>query len=164
LLQQSDKDYKAGIVNTILPEPLDESVYEKGIYVDIHQATDLRGFTVAENWEPTDQRETRAGFVNIPVLETTQIGSSFTFSFTGNAIGIAILSGPDAGIIEYIIDNRRPEKLDLQTQWSYYLHLPWYLLLADGLKEGEHVLNVKTLPDNENITRNACRIVHFLVN
>jgi len=164
LLQLSEKDYKTGIVNTILPEPLDESVYEKGIYVDIHQATDLRGFTVAENWEPTDQRETRAGFVNIPVLETTQIGSSFTFSFTGNAVGIAILSGPDAGIIEYRIDNGRPETLDLQTQWSNYLHLPWYLILADGLNEGKHVLNAKTLPDNENITRNACRIVHFLVN
>ncbi len=164
LLQLSEKEHKDGIVKTILPEPLNESVYEKGIYVDIHRATDLKGFTISENWEPADQKETRAGYVHVPVLEAVNPGSSFTFSFTGNAVGIAIVSGPDAGIIEYRIDNGKTETLNLFTQWSNFLHLPWYLVLADGLKEGKHILNVKTASDFENANRNACRIVHFLVN
>jgi sialidase-1 len=164
LLQLSEKECKGGIVKTILPEPLNESAYEKGIYVDIHQVTDLKGFTISENWEPTDQKETRAGYVHVPVLEAVNPGSSFTFSFTGNAVGIAIVSGPDAGIIEYRIDNRKTETLNLFTQWSNFLHLPWYLILADGLNEGKHILNVKTASDTENANRNACRIVHFLVN
>ena len=98
---------------------------------------------------PSDKKETRPGFVHVPVLEAVKPGSSFTFSFTGNAIGIAILSGPDSGIIEYQIDGGKPKTLNLSTQWSNYLHLPWYLMLADNLKKGRHILELKTLASTE---------------
>jgi len=88
-----------------------------------------------------------------------------TLNFTGNAVGIAIVSGDDAGIISYTIDNENPEKLDLYTEWSSMLHLPFYFMLDAGLKSGRHVLRITTAPErNPKSKGNACRIVHFLVN
>ena len=165
LFQISQKEYNGeSIVNVPLSKPQNKNVYDKGIYIDVFKATKLRGFSVIENWRPPDNKETRQGFVNVPVLEATQAGSTFTLSFTGNAVGIAVVSGPDAGIVEYRIDKGTSKTINLFTNWSNSLHLPWYLILADGLKEGKHVLDVKTSSDKGNSGGNACRIVHFLVN
>jgi len=165
LFQLSEQEYKGEtIVNGKLPKPQQENAYDKGEYTDVHQATNLIGFKVVENWKPSDQKETRDGFVNIPVLEGAKAGSSFKFLFTGNAVGMAIVSGPDAGNIEYRIDKGKTKTLSLFTPWSNSLHLPWHLMLADGLKSGKHLLEVKIKANSENPSRNACRIVHFLVN
>ncbi len=158
-------EYKGGNINTAsLPAPLNKDCYSGGMYAEVLLATKLRGFSVAERWNPPDQKATREGFVNVPVLQATKPESSFTLPFTGNAVGMAIVSGPDAGIIEYRIDNGLKKTHNLFTKWSNSLHLPWYLILADGLQPGKHVLTVKIIPNKGNSGGNACRIVHFLVN
>ncbi|RLJ80318.1 sialidase-1 [Pedobacter alluvionis] len=48
-------------------------------------------------------------------------------------MGIAILSGPDAGALHYRIDNGEEKMIDLYTQWSSSLLLLWYLLLGNQL-------------------------------
>lgn len=165
MLQLCEKEYnEESIVNVKLPKQQNEGVYDNGIYVDVYQATNLKGFSVTDKWKPFNQIETRDGFVNVPVLEARTAGSSFSFSFTGNAAGIAIISGPDAGIIEYRVDKGKTKTLNLFTPWSNSLHLPWYLMLSDKLKEGKHVLEVKISSAKGNSGGNACRIVHFLVN
>jgi sialidase-1 len=165
LFRLSEIEYNSQpVVEATIPAPMNTNVYDKGIYVDVHQATKMHGFAVTENWTPNDKKETREGFVNVAVLESTKTGSSFTFAFTGNAVGIAILSGPDAGSIEYRIDNQKARKISLVTPWSNWLHLPWYLVLSDGLEEGNHILSVETISTKDNPKANACRIVHFLVN
>jgi len=165
LLQLTEEGYTTGSsVNVSLPKAQNKDAYDKGTYLDVHEATNLKGFTIVENWKPSDQKETREGFVNNPVLETTRSGSSFAFSFMGNAVGIAIVSGPDAGIIEYRVDNGKPMTLSLFTPWSLFLHLPWYLILADGLETGKHSIVIQTQPNKSNLGGNACRIVHFLAN
>jgi sialidase-1 len=98
------------------------------------------------------------------IISTTP-ESTLTLKFKGTAVGISIVSGPDAGIISYSIDGAAFKSLDLFTQWSEYLHLPWYLILGAGLPQGEHVLKLKVSPQkNTKSTGQACRIVHFLVN
>lgn len=165
MLQLADAGYKdEQMISVKLPAPLNEKCFENGVYADVYQATKLDGFSVVDKWKPTDGKTTRAGFVDVPVLEATKAGSSFTFSFIGNAVGIAIVSGSDAGIIEYRIDNGKIQTLNLFTQWSNSLHLPWYLILGDNLNKGRHVLEVKTVLSQKNSGRTACRIVHFLVN
>ncbi len=165
MLQLADKEYEGGqITSAILPKPLNNFCYSNGEYAAVYLATKLKGFSVVDKWNPTDQKATRAGFVNLPVLEATKAESSFAFSFTGNAVGIAIVSGPDAGSIEYRIDNGRTRTLNLFTKWSNSLHLPWYLILSDGLHAGTHELEISTSSTKGNSGGNACRIVHFLVN
>ena len=165
MFQLADKEFTKGyITSALLPRAYNSDSYSTGEYADIHLATKLKGFSVVNKWKPNDQKATREGFFNVPVLEATKQGSAFTFSFTGNAIGIAIVSGPDAGIIEYRIDNGKTKTLNLITKWSSSLHLPWYLILADGLQSAKHNLEVKISSINGNTGGNACRIVHFLVN
>ena len=92
-------------------------------------------------------------------------GSTFELSFEGDAVGIDIVSGPDAGMIRYSIDGGKAETKDLFTQWSKSLHLPWYLMLRDGLGAGKHTLTVTLLEEqNPKSEGTACRVVYLLVN
>jgi sialidase-1 len=80
-------------------------------------------------------------------------------------VGLAIISGPDAGKISYSIDGEKLQTLDLYTQWSRQLHLPWYVMLGDELSAGKHKLKVNLAEEkNEKSTGNALRVVYFLVN
>ncbi len=148
-----------------LPAPLDRSSYGKAGYRSISEAKALKGFKINPNWQPDPPKGTREGFVNVPMLVGDKPGDSFEYVFTGKAVGIALISGPDAGIITYQIDGKKAQTLDLFTQWSPSLHLPWYLVLADELKPGKHTLKL-TIAEAQNpkSVGNACRIVHLLVN
>lgn len=145
--------------------PLDTDNYENGLYVNIAKAAISKGFTRVPSWGPSDSVGTRPGFVRVPMLVADTPGSAFELVFSGTAVGLALVSGPDAGLLQYTIDNGPVKTLDLYTQWSRSLHLPWYVLLADGLKKGKHVVNVKiSEKKNEQSKGTACRVVYFLVN
>lgn len=153
------------LVRSVIPKPLVKQVYNKGKYVNVSEATALQNFTVIQHWQPGDGLDAREGFRDVPVLEGTAPGASFRFSFAGNAVGIAIVSGSDAGKIRYSVDGKKPKIADLYTQWSSMLHLPWYIVLEDDLKEGKHELTLELLPEkNTDSKGHACRIVYFLVN
>jgi sialidase-1 len=148
-----------------LPAPIDRFSYTKGGYHAVTESTKLNGFQVDPAWKPRDKLSTRPGFVHVPALVGESAGSSFEFDFKGRGVGIAIVSGGDAGKIIYSIDGKKPQTLDLFTQWSNQLHLPWYLVLGDELTAGKHRLKVTIATDkNEKSQGNACRIVYFLVN
>jgi hypothetical protein len=136
-----------------------------GNYLDINQAQLGDGWTLNPNWTPDDKLATRPGFVKVPMLVATTAGSSLTLKFIGNAIGMAMISGADAGIVDYSIDGGPVKHIDLYTQWSNFIHLPWYILFDSGLSNGSHTLKL-TVSDQKNPKSigTACRIVHFLVN
>ena len=148
-----------------LPKPLNKGNFDNGSYVAIENARHDNKWTVTKDWSPADGLATREGFVHIPVLSSDKPGAGLLFSFKGDAVGIAIVSGSDAGTIEYSVDNAPFKALDLYTQWSGFLHLPWYLLLGSNLGSGTHTLHIKISADKNKASKgNACRIVHFLVN
>lgn len=148
-----------------LPVLLNKGSFTRGRYLNIDNAGNRNGWELVKNWTPKDGLSTRPGFVNLPMLVSTVPGSSFTLKFKGTAIGIAIVSGADAGILSYSIDNGAEKQLDLFTQWSSSLHLPWYLLFGSDLNDTDHVLKVTISSEkNKNSKGTACRIVNFLVN
>jgi len=150
---------------TKLPAPLDKFSYEKGSYHPVQKAKNMQGFVMVPNWKPEGKIATRPGFVDVPMLVGENVGASFDFEFKGRAVGIAIISGPDAGKISYSIDGKKAQTLDLFTQWSTQLHLPWYLILSDELSPAKHTLHLTITSDkNEKSSGNACRVVYFLVN
>jgi sialidase-1 len=149
----------------ILPKELDKHNFSNGSYYDIKNAKSDTNWKIDQSWTPADQKGTRTGFVNVPVLSAENPGSSLSISFKGTAIGMAVISGPDAGIITYSIDGSQKKQVDLFTQWSNSLHLPWYILMGSGLKNGNHVLNISIdQTKNTGSLGNACRIVYFLKN
>jgi sialidase-1 len=159
------KTEPSGITEAKLPAAIDKFSYEKASYHALEEAKNLKGFTLVPDWKPADKVSTRPGFVNVPMIVGEAANASLDFEFKGRGIGIAIISGPDAGKITYTIDGKKPQTLDLFTPWSTQLHLPWYLMLADELSPGKHKVHMSIASDkNEKSIGNACRIVHFLVN
>ncbi len=154
-----------GIEKVKLSKPLEKENYAQGRYLNIAQAQNKDGFTLHPSWTPEDSASTRAGFVQVPMWVGTEPGAAFELPFEGNVIGMAVAAGPDAGIIQYSIDGGPAQKIDLFTQWSGFLHIPWYHLFTDKLSAGKHQLTVTIANEkNEASTGNACRIVYFLVN
>jgi sialidase-1 len=159
------KPSPAKLIPSYLPKQADALAYTHGNYLAVGKATNLNGFTLDPNWKPADSVHTRPGFVNVPVLVGEKPGASLELTFTGQTIGFAIMSGPDAGIVKYSVDGKNYPDLELYTQWSKSLHLPWYLLLGDGLVPGKHLLKLGISGNkNEKSKGTACRIVYFLVN
>ena len=165
MFELSARKSPSRIRTTKLPAPMDPFNYSLGRYVSVDSAKVEHGFRVDPSWKPSDEVRTRKRFVEMPMLVSDESGSSFEFTFEGNAVGIAVVSGPDAGMIRYSIDGGQEQTKDLFTQWSRSLHLPWYLVLGDGLDKGRHTVRVTLLEEHHpKATGSACRVVHFLVN
>lgn len=150
---------------TFYPSPLNRASFDKGKYYPIENAKRDKHWTIDPDWTSSDGLPTREGFVHLPMLVANTPGSAFSLSFRGTAVGISLVAGGDAGMITYSIDGGPSKTLDLYTQWSSQLHLPWYLILGVDLKPGAHTLNLKISAEkNPKSSGNACRIVHFLLN
>ena len=165
-MQACSEDMTSGeTTKAILPKPLSKGSFENGSYYNIKNAVYDKAWSIDLNWKPVDGLGTRAGFVNVPVMSAEKPGSMLSLRFNGTAVGIAIVSGADAGTISYSTDNGPVKNIDLYTEWSSFLHLPWYLLLGSNLTNGNHTLKI-TISDVKNKASkgHACRIVNFLVN
>jgi sialidase-1 len=149
----------------IMPAPLQKLNYADADYVSVDKAIDKKDFEVNPSWHPDDGARTREGFVDVPMLVGEKAGASFDFHFKGTTVGVAVVSGPDAGIIHYSVDGKNEKELDTYNHYSKSLHLPQYFLLADGLKNQKHLLHVKILEQHNKESKGmALRIVYFLVN
>ncbi len=144
-------------MRTSFPPPIDANSYYNGRLVDIREVTPGDGWRIVEDWAPQDKAGTRKGFVHVPMLVGDKPGAECRFTFDGTAVGIFVAAGPDAGVVEYSIDNSLYKDKNLMTQWSPTLHIPWAYILEADLAPGRHelVLRVKS---------GAVRIVHMLAN
>ena len=161
----SHLDYDDKIIDRKIPSKLNAESYDNGQLIDISKADKLKGWSINASWKPSDGTGTRTNYTNVPMLVSEKAGSTLQFKFQGNAVGIAIAAGQDAGIIEYKIDKNDWVELNLFTKWSKHLHLPWYYTLASGLSEKEHKLKIRILEKKDpRSSGNACRIRYFYVN
>ncbi|WP_186755263.1 SGNH/GDSL hydrolase family protein [Echinicola salinicaeni] len=148
-----------------LPEKLDEGAFDHGELLEVEIFKGVKTWNFNPSWEPSDGKGTRANYVKAPMLQNEGPGSKLKINFEGNAVGIAVAAGPDAGIISYRIDGGEWQSQDLFTRWSSNLHLPWYYVLGADLEEGKHKLELKVLEEkNPNSTGNAVRIRYFFIN
>jgi sialidase-1 len=149
----------------VMPEPLDKYSYSKGILVEPNPSKPIKGWKMVDNWKPEDGKNTRFNYVNVPMLVGEYPGKILKFQFKGNAVGIAVAAGPDAGIIEYSIDESDWKKMDLFTQWSKNLYLPWFYTLGSGLKSGKHTLQIRLTDEkNPESAGNKCVLRYFYFN
>jgi len=148
-----------------IPEPLDQFSYFKGKMLSANEIKMQDGWKVIQDWIPADKTGTRPNYVHVPMAVCETPGKILSISFKGSAIGIANASGPDAGILEYSIDGSEWAKKDLFTQWSKSLHLPWFMIFADELKPGKHLLKLRlSIEKNQRSTGTACRFRYVLIN
>jgi len=147
-----------------LPEPIDKFCFSKGRYVAPSDIKDLKGFTLIEKCDPRANGVgggVRPGYHGVPMLVGDESGDSFAYTFTGSAVGLVLVTGKDAGIIEYRIDDGDWQSRDLKHRYGG-IHLPWLHVLADELDpKKEHTLTVRLTDQRAN---SACRIVYLAVN
>jgi sialidase-1 len=148
-----------------VPRVMDPLSYFNGRFGLLTDATLVKGFELDPSWKPSDGKETREGFVNVPTLVGTSPGAEFSFQFSGRGVGLMITSGPDAGMVESSVDGKPWARLDTFTQWSKSLHLPWAIMLADNLAAGPHSVRVRIAVDhNTQSTGSALRVQKLLFN
>ena len=153
------------LINYRLSPKLDSFSYDNGKLIPASVDDINAGWTFDNDWIPDDKAATREGYVNVPMLICTEPGKILRKSFKGTAVGLAVAAGPDAGIIDYRIDGKEWKSLDLFTQWSGSLHLPWFITLGDELKNGFHTLSIRlNTHSNTRSKGTACRIRYFFTN
>jgi sialidase-1 len=148
-----------------LPSPMDPYCYDNGKLVEAYKITTTDGWKKIKNWKPDLKARTRNNYVNVPMMVGTYPTAPIVFDFEGNAVGIAVAAGPDAGIVQYRIDHGPWQNQDLFTKHSELYYLPWYYVLADGLQTGKHRLEIKLSKNkNEKSVGEKCMIRYFFYN
>ncbi len=165
------KDSNAAPVQNSLPPPIDPHSYFRGRLIQPQEALESQsviienGWKLDRQWEPTDGQGTRPGFVKRPVLVAEEAGATLKFKFTGSAVGLFVVSGPDTGTAEFRVDHDKWQTQELFTQWSPHLHLPWAKILAADLEAGDHLLELKVANTTDSKSKgHAIRVVFLLVN
>lgn len=161
----------AGSKTRGIPDPIDTLCYEDGHYIPLGDAVSLKGFSIVPSWEPSVEASLRAGFHGVPMLSADKAGASFKLKFEGRAIGLFMVAGPEAGVMEYRVDKGEWKRIDSFTEWSGYLYIPWVYMLETELAPGEHELRfrvvdggVTKMKDGRTVRRTACHIRNFVVN
>jgi hypothetical protein len=153
-----------------LPAPLDVQSYFRGRLVDVREVTPGDGWRIDPDWAPLGNAGTRKGFVHVPVLVAELPGATCRFAFEGTAVGIFVVAGPDAGTVEFSIDqDNNPSapfrSRNLFTEWSPALHIPWAYMLDADLPPGRHELTIRVSAAADSRTKgHAIRITHMLAN
>ncbi len=146
-------------------QKMDKFSYCEGKFIDIKKTKIKNGFSIEETWEPKIKSGTRNTFVQVPMLSCDEAGSELTLEFTGTAIGIFCASGPEAGVLEYSVDNTEFKKLDTFTNWSGGLYIPWVFMFEKELPNKKHTLTLKMSAEkNPKSKGNAVHIRNFVVN
>jgi len=149
-----------------LPDaPLDANHYGAGRFIDPKKAT------LGEGWkrETPDWKKIpgqwRERFREVPLLCATKPGAELTLAFEGRAIGAYLLAGPDAGYVEFSIDEGPLTKVNLFHAFSRGLHYPRTVMFAADLKPGTHTLKLRVWDQrNKASSGSAARIIQLVGN
>jgi len=107
----------------------------------------------------------RARFLSRPLLHSSTPGATTSLDWTGTAVGVFVLAGPDAGQLDYRIDDGPWQTRELYHRFSRGLHYPRTVVLASGLPDQEHRLEIRVGQDNHTSSKgHAIRILDFAVN
>jgi hypothetical protein len=149
-----------------MPEKLlDPHSYVRGRFIAPKQAKIVSGWQLGvPPWKQLKGGK-RGRFTNIPMLAADKPGAAMTLQFTGTAIGIYIVAGPDAGIVEFSVDGGAFKPVDLFHHYSRGLHYPRTCMFAADLKDGKHELTLRTADKkNPKSAGHAARIIQFVAN
>lgn len=147
-----------------LPEPLDAKSYFRGSVVSPEQLTLGKGWQAScPDWKNVPGSK-RGYFTRGPAVWSETAGSELSFSFVGDAVGLFLTAGPDAGDIEATVDGKTLPLLKLRANYGA-LHYPYVQMVADGLDEAKHTVRLRVVAaTRKDKTCAAVRIHRIFVN
>ncbi|NQV32770.1 MAG: metallophosphoesterase, partial [Phycisphaeraceae bacterium] len=146
-------------------DPLDPYAYAGGSLTTIQEAHLGRGWQITTpDWKAL-RGGTRAQYNQIPLLTADTPGAELTLHFTGTAVGLYVVAGPDSGQVDYSIDEGPVQRADLYHRYSAGLHYPRTCMLSAELTPGDHHLTLQVADTHHDKSQgHAIRIVAFSVN
>lgn len=148
-----------------LPQPLLESSFDQGAFL----AADA--VTLGDGWQNSvpDWTSLKGGFrgrfADRTFLHATQPGAAMSFQFSGRAVGAYVLAGPDAGQLEYRVDDGEWKSAELYHRFSKGLHYPRTVMFESDLPAGEHQVEIRISQAHHAESQGtAARIVSLVVN
>ncbi len=158
-----------------LPPPIDPHSFDSGRFLD---AEHIR---LGDNWERTipDWENLpgsfRKRFADRPLTVADRPGGELEIRFRGDAIGLYVLAGPDAGAVDVSVDGDSWQTVDLYHRFSKGLHYPRTVVLRSGLAVGgpsaggpsgtEHLVKLRvSATKNRDSQGHAVRILEFVAN
>lgn len=146
-----------------LPPPLDPSSFSQGRFLS------RDAIALGDGWshQQPDWKKIpgsfRVTFANRPLRVATQPGSTMELQFTGTAVGLFVLAGPDAGTVEYSIDGGTWKTADLYHRFSKRLHYPRTVVLQSGLANGKHQVKLRVAKTSNQASKGtAIRVLEFV--
>ena len=154
------------------PEPhnlkpaIDQNSYDQGTFVAPDSAKTGEEWRIGKvGREMLPLGGIRKEYTQYDVLRADKPGATLTLDFEGRGVGMFILAGPDAGMVEASIDGSRPIKHDLFHRHSGGLNYPRSIVFGADLKPGKHTLILKISSEkNARSKGNAASILFFEVN
>lgn len=153
------------LMRNSLPRPIDDKCYQHGQLTAVAAATHDANWAVATpNWKSIPG-SMRPRFEKVEILSSSEIGAEVQLQFRGTAMGLFVLAGPDAGQVEFQIDDGPVATKDLYHRHSRGLHYPRTVMLDDQLQPGPHSLTLRVgqRADRED-AGSAIRIMSFATN
>ena len=148
-----------------LPAPLLKSSFEGGRFLEAAAVKPGAGWSRAvPDWSSIEGGK-RERFLKQDLYFSSLPGSELSCRFTGRGIGAFVLAGPDAGRLEYRIDDGAWQTVELYHHYSRGLHYPRTVMFSSDLEPGEHRLEVRVSAGHHTDSRGtAARILDFVVN
>ena len=148
-----------------IPKKLDSGSYSDGRLVSVTDAETDKSWVVGRPAWDSIPGGKRARFTSLEMLCTEAAGAELKLDFDGRAVGLFVLAGPDAGRVEYSIDDAPFESAELYHRHSAGLHYPRTVMLATDLKTGKHSLTLRVADESHPKSKgNAVRILNFVAN
>lgn len=146
-----------------LPAAIDESSFFQGRFLPTEAISLGEGWSFAQpNWKQIPG-SFRDRFDGRPLTTCETPGSELEITFSGKAIGLFVLAGPDAGTVEYSIDNGQWKSADLYHRYSKGLHYPRTLVLESDLDSGPHHVKLRVAEKHHPESKgNAIRVLEFV--
>jgi len=152
-------------VNHPVPGQLiDEKSYHRGNFLSPENSSNEFWTWSVPDWKniPGNFRNTFSG---LKLLCCDATNRETKISFRGSALGVYVLSGPDAGIIEVSVDGGLWQSHDLYHRYSSGLHYPRTVMLFSDLKAGNHVARIRIKENSNKASKgSSARILQFTVN
>lgn len=142
---------------------LDPHSFTKGRLIDIKNAKLESGWTISvPKWDDIPGSK-RSRFTSIPMLTADAADAELELDFEGTALGVYIVAGPDAGILEVSIDGGPFQSYDLYHHYSKGLHYPRSVVFNSELKPGKHQAKIR-VSEKTSSKGHAARIMSFVGN
>ncbi len=149
--------------------PIPGEMIDKGSYFNGTFLSPAGSANADWKWQVPDWKEIPGGFrstfAGMKLLCADQPGRQTSVKFKGVALGVYVLAGPDAGVIEVSIDGGPWNRVELYHRFSRGLHYPRTVMFAADLEIREHTARLRLAKDSNPASKgSAARILQFTVN